>query len=57
MATEEEITAKIGGLGEAIKASKSGGKPKEEWEPLLAEMLALKVRSVERSPSTATQVM
>ena len=43
MGIEEELTAKIGELGEKIKAAKASKKPKEEWEHLLTEMLALKV--------------
>ena len=43
--TEEELTNKIGELGEAIKTAKSEKKPQEEWQPLLDEMLALKVRT------------
>jgi len=45
MGIEEELTAKIGELGDKIKASKAEKKAKEEWEPFLNEMLALKVRS------------
>jgi hypothetical protein len=45
--TEEEITAKIGALGDQIKNAKAEKKPKEEWDPLLKEMLALKVRAVD----------
>lgn len=43
MSEEQEIAAKIGELGEQIKAAKTEKKPKEEWEPILNEMLALKV--------------
>ena len=43
MSAEQEIAAKIGELGEQIKAAKTEKKPKEEWEPILNEMLALKV--------------
>ena len=43
MSTEEEITSKINELGNAIKTAKAEKKPKEEWDPLLQEMLALKV--------------
>ena len=43
MTTEEELTKKIGELGEAIKAAKTDKKPQEEWQPILDEMLALKV--------------
>ena len=44
MSEEQEIAAKIGELGEQIKAAKAEKKAKEEWEPILNEMLALKVR-------------
>ena len=40
----EEITTQIAQLGEIVKQAKTAKKPKEEWEPALAEMLALKVR-------------
>ncbi len=40
----EEITSKIAQLGETVKQAKTEKKPKEEWEPALQEMLALKVR-------------
>jgi len=40
--SEEELTKKISELGEQIKQAKSENKPKEEWEPLLKEMLAAK---------------
>jgi hypothetical protein len=43
MPTEEELTAQIAALGEKIKQAKADKKPKEEWEPFLQEMLALKV--------------
>lgn len=43
--SEEELTKKISELGEQIKQAKSENKPKEEWEPLLKEMLAAKVGS------------
>jgi len=43
MSSEEaKITAKIGELGEQIKAAKAEKKPKEQWEGILKEMLALK---------------
>lgn len=42
MSSEEEMTAKITALGDEIKAAKQAGKPKEEWDPVLQEMLALK---------------
>ena len=44
MSTEEELTAKITVLGNQIKETKAAKKPKEEWDPLLQEMLAAKVR-------------
>jgi hypothetical protein len=40
----EELTARIGELGEMVKTAKTEKKPKEEWEPSLHEMLSLKVR-------------
>jgi hypothetical protein len=43
MPTEEEIAAQIVALGEKIKQAKAEKKPKEEWDPFLQEMLALKV--------------
>ena len=46
MSTEEEITSKISELGNAIKTAKAEKKPKEEWDPLLQEMLALKVSGI-----------
>ena len=42
MSSEEELTAKINALGDQIKAAKSAGQPKEEWEAILKEMLAAK---------------
>eukprot|EP00980_Cylindrotheca_fusiformis_P022248 scaffold9153_cov121-Cylindrotheca_fusiformis.AAC.12 len=42
MSTEEEISKQIADLGEKIKEAKSEKKPKEEWDPLLKDMLALK---------------
>lgn len=44
MSTKEEISARIAELGEIIKTAKAEKKPKEEWDPSLQEMLALKVR-------------
>lgn len=38
-----KLTAEINDLGEQIKASKTAGQPKDEWDPLLKQMLALKV--------------
>lgn len=52
MTTEEELTKKIGDLGEAIKVAKAEKKPLEEWKPILDEMLALKVRNEERKRIT-----
>lgn len=46
MSTEEELTKVIADLGEAIKQAKIDKKPKEEWDPLLKEMLATKVSFV-----------
>jgi hypothetical protein len=43
MSTEEELNKQIYDLGEKIKQAKVEKKPKEEWEPILKEMLALKV--------------
>jgi aspartyl-tRNA synthetase len=42
MSSEEELSAKITALGEAVKASKAANQPKEEWEPILQEMLSAK---------------
>jgi hypothetical protein len=44
MSTEEELTAKITELGAQVKAAKDEGKGKAEFEPILKEMLAAKVR-------------
>mmetsp|Transcript_24687 Transcript_24687/g.69288 ORF Transcript_24687/g.69288 Transcript_24687/m.69288 type:complete len:611 (-) Transcript_24687:1378-3210(-) len=44
MTTEAEIAAKIAELGDGIKAAKAEKKPKEEWDPLLQEMLQLKIK-------------
>lgn len=43
MSEAEAIGAKIAELGESIKQAKADKKPKEEWDPLLQEMLAQKV--------------
>lgn len=43
MSTKEELGQKIAELGEAIKQAKADKKPKEEWDPILQEMLAAKV--------------
>lgn len=42
--TAEDITVRIKELGEVIKTAKAEKKPKEEWDPSLKEMLALKVK-------------
>lgn len=39
----DELTKKISDLGLGIAEAKKAGKPKDEWNPLLMEMLALKV--------------
>lgn len=44
MSTEEELAASIKDLGEQVKAAKAAKKDKAEWEPILKEMLAAKVR-------------
>ena len=44
MSSEEEIEGRIKELGELIKAAKADKKPKEEWDPLLQEMLQLKTK-------------
>ena len=51
--TEQEISPeevalgqKITDLGNQIKEAKANGKPKEEWDPLLQQMLAAKVRTL-----------
>lgn len=38
-----ELTNKIAALGTSIADAKAAKKPKEEWDPLLQEMLALKI--------------
>jgi uncharacterized coiled-coil DUF342 family protein len=43
MSEEQELTKKIGELGEQIKQAKADKKSKEEWDPILKEMVALKV--------------
>lgn len=48
MSTEEELTKQIADLGEQIKQAKADKKPKEEWDPILKEMLALKVNSLDQ---------
>jgi len=42
--TEEEMGGKIAALGEQIKQAKDAGKPKEEWDGYLQEMLSLKTK-------------
>lgn len=42
MSSEEELTAKINDLGNQVKESKAAGKPKDDWDPILKEMLAAK---------------
>lgn len=42
-AEETEMTKKIGELGDKIKEAKAAGKPKEEWDPILKEMIDMKV--------------
>jgi aspartyl-tRNA synthetase len=41
--SQEETGNKIAALGEAIATAKKAGTPKDEWDPLLKEMLALKI--------------
>jgi aspartyl-tRNA synthetase len=41
-ASIEELTARIASLGIQIKDAKDAKKPKEEWDPMLREMLAAK---------------
>lgn len=48
MATEEELNTQIAELGEQIKKAKQQKKPKEEWDPILKEMLSLKVNNHSR---------
>ena len=43
MSTEEELNEQIADLAEQIKKAKEEKKPKEEWDPILKDMLALKV--------------
>jgi seryl-tRNA synthetase len=38
----DDLSARISGLGEQIKAAKQAKKPKEEWDPILQEMLRVK---------------
>lgn len=40
--SEEDLSNKIKALGDAIKEAKAAKKPKEEWESILKDMLALK---------------
>ena len=44
MSTEEELNTQIATLGDQIKAAKQAKKPKEEWDPILKDMIALKAR-------------
>eukprot|EP00804_Cyclotella_cryptica_P019897 CCRYP_007806-RA/>CCRYP_007806-RA protein AED:0.02 eAED:0.02 QI:192/1/1/1/0.75/0.4/5/4183/623 len=39
-----ELTAQIANLGTSISEAKKANQPKEEWDPLLQQMLALKVQ-------------
>jgi len=39
-----ELTAQIANLGTSISDAKKANQPKEEWDPLLQQMLALKVQ-------------
>mmetsp|Transcript_6595 Transcript_6595/g.9798 ORF Transcript_6595/g.9798 Transcript_6595/m.9798 type:complete len:82 (+) Transcript_6595:76-321(+) len=39
-----EIKTKVASIADQIKTAKSEKKPKEEWDPLLKEMLALKAQ-------------
>lgn len=41
---EVELTKQIAEIGDKIKEAKAAGKPKDEWDPFLQEMLELKVR-------------
>ena len=43
MSTEEELNKQIAELGAKIGQAKKDKKPKEEWDPILKEMLAAKV--------------
>jgi len=45
---EVEMGDKITSLGNQIKDAKAAGQSKEEWDPLLKEMLSLKVRRMKR---------
>jgi nondiscriminating aspartyl-tRNA synthetase len=42
MSSEEELSVKIADLGNQIKDAKQAHKPKEEWDPILQEMLQAK---------------
>lgn len=55
MSEAEAIGAKIAELGESIKQAKADKKPKEEWDPLLQEMLAQKVRLSELEQRRASR--
>ncbi|EED96515.1 hypothetical protein THAPSDRAFT_261027, partial [Thalassiosira pseudonana CCMP1335] len=39
-----ELTNQIANLGTSISDAKKAKQPKEEWDPLLQQMLALKVQ-------------
>jgi aspartyl-tRNA synthetase len=43
MSSEEELTNKITALAEQVKNAKAAKLPKEEWDPILQELLATKV--------------
>lgn len=39
----DELTTRIGELGDMVKTAKAEQQPKDDWEPRLREMLVLKV--------------
>ena len=43
MSSEEELTIKITDLAEQVKNAKAAKQPKEEWDPILQELLAAKL--------------
>jgi aspartyl-tRNA synthetase len=43
MSSEEELAIKISNLADQVKNAKAAKQPKEEWDPLLQELLAAKV--------------
>ena len=43
MSSEEELTIKITNLAEQVKNAKAAKQPKEEWDPILQELLATKL--------------